>query len=106
MIRITLIIGLFLSSCAELDSEYPINNIDKHEEIVEHAVEVLSDSVNIDSIKNVFKHREELIIEQEMEIRTKDVQIKQVTKELELEQTKLQKLNMIINDSVGTDSIN
>ena len=98
---------LILVSCSvDNDGDYPVHDVNQHEEVVGHAVEVLSDSVNIDSIKNVFKQREELIIEQEMEIKTKDIQITKVKKQLELEQTKLQKLNTIINDSVETDSIN
>jgi ribosomal protein L24 len=107
MIKIVLSFVLLLISCGEVRR----NDINPYmdsasDSITKNAVEVLSDSVNIDSIKNVFKQREELIIEQEMEIKTKDVQITKVKKQLELEQTKLQKLNTIINDSVETDSIN
>jgi len=115
MIRITLIIGLILVSCGTTEN----NNSDLHhsdpvhEEVFGHAIEVLSDTVNLDSIKNVFKEREELIVRQQKKIQTievetkvKDVQLRQVTKQLELEQTQMEKLHTIIKESVEVDSIN
>jgi hypothetical protein len=113
MIRILIILGIFLVSCGgEKTTDYVYED-ETHEEVFTHAIEVLTDTVNIDSIKNVFKEREELIIRQqkkiqniEVESKVKDVQIKQVTKQLELEQTKIEKLHIIIKESVETDSIN
>jgi hypothetical protein len=104
---------LILVSCGgEKTTDYVYED-QVHEEVFTHAIEVLTDTVNIDSIKNVFKEREELIIRQqkkiqniEVESKVKDVQIKQVTKQLELEQTKIEKLHIIIKESVETDSIN
>jgi hypothetical protein len=104
---------LILVSCGGERTVDYLYEDETHEEVFTHAVEVLSDTINIDSIKNVFKQREELIIRQqqkiqniEVETKVKDNQIKQVTKQLELEQTKIEKLHTIIKESVETDSIN
>jgi len=115
MIRILLIFILFLVSCSSVENDNGYLNYEDeaHEEVFGHAIEVLTDTINIDSIKNVFKEREELIVRQqkkiqniEVESKVKDVQIKQVTKQLELEQTKIEKLHIILKESVETDSIN
>lgn len=104
---------LILVSCGGERTVDYVYEDETHEEVFTHAIEVLSDTINIDSIKNVFKQREELIIRQQQKIevmgnqsQVKDNELKQVTRQLELEQTKIEKLHTIIKESVETDSIN